>query len=59
MKAKCQSTVELVFGTLTQFMGMCNLNTIVRNASQQMYDDGWHCLQSQEIPKIYSKTAKK
>ena len=23
-----------------------------------MDDDRWHCVQSQEIPKIYSKTAK-
>ena len=38
MKAKRQSTVEPVFGTLTQFMGMRKVNTIgLRQANKVMH----------------------
>ncbi|GGD23573.1 hypothetical protein GCM10011368_27060 [Hyunsoonleella pacifica] len=37
MKAKRQSTVEPVFGTLTQFMGLGKINTIgIRQANKVM-----------------------
>ncbi|NCP60994.1 MAG: transposase [Flavobacteriales bacterium] len=38
MKAKRQSTVEPVFGTLTQFMGLRKINTIgIRQANKVMH----------------------
>ena len=38
MKSKRQSTVEPVFGTLTQFMGMRKINTIgLKQANKCMY----------------------
>ncbi|MFK8103336.1 MAG: IS1182 family transposase [Saprospiraceae bacterium] len=38
MKGKRQSTVEPVFGTLTQFMGMCKINTIgIKQANKVMH----------------------
>ena len=37
MKKKRHSTVEPVFGTLTQFMGLCKVNTIgIRQANKVM-----------------------
>lgn len=38
MKAKRQSTVEPVFGTLTQFMGLRKINTIgIKQANKVMH----------------------
>ncbi len=38
MKSKRQSTVEPVFGTLTQFMGMRKINTIgIQQANKVMH----------------------
>ncbi|MEE9362285.1 MAG: transposase [Cellulophaga sp.] len=38
MKGKRQSTVELVFGTLTQFMGMRKINTLgIKQANKVMH----------------------
>lgn len=38
MKSKRQSTVEPVFGTLTQFMGMRKINTIgIKQANKVMH----------------------
>jgi hypothetical protein len=38
MKAKRQSTVEPVFGTLTQFMGLRKINTIgIQQANKVMH----------------------
>ena len=38
MKGKRQSTVEPVFGTLTQFMGLCKINTIgLKQANKVMH----------------------
>jgi hypothetical protein len=38
IKGKRQSTVEPVFSTLTQFMGMCKINTIdIKKANKVMH----------------------
>jgi len=50
MRGKRQSTVEPVFGTLTQFMGMRKVNTL---GIKQGNADGRSGLQYQEVSEIY------
>jgi len=59
MKAKRQSTVEPVFGTLTQFMGLRKINTIGLKQANKVMHLSAMAYNLKKYLKFISKTAKK